>query len=296
MAKTIKFNLICDKNPVRTLEDLRNNFCIEDVLIYYNNKLLHRWLNVRGYNEQLKEVEAISTTNELDIIRKLINIFEVETDEQKVEENIYILKYKQEEETKLEEYKKMNYEISSIISDYHSEYEELIDTIVENKDNMAQIKSAIKEIATNYKELFILNYKELFYRLLENAPMAIFVMLMNEDMRYCYLPKDDTENINEDKKSMYNNICNLLEYENLVKILSDNLKEFSGDTDSYWDDIETKDKQYMILKIEQGNFVREAGKKGGDLDTSQINNKFVILSGIDYKSNNSKDKLLYLEV
>ena len=25
MAKTIKFNLICDGNPVRTIEDLQNN-------------------------------------------------------------------------------------------------------------------------------------------------------------------------------------------------------------------------------------------------------------------------------
>lgn len=30
MAKTIKFNLICDNTPVRTIEDLQNNFSIED--------------------------------------------------------------------------------------------------------------------------------------------------------------------------------------------------------------------------------------------------------------------------
>lgn len=46
MAKTIKFNLICDEKPVRTIEDLQNSFSIEDVLNYYNNQLLHRWLRV----------------------------------------------------------------------------------------------------------------------------------------------------------------------------------------------------------------------------------------------------------
>lgn len=40
MAKTIKFNLICDNTPVRTIEDLQNNFSIEDVLNYYRNGLL----------------------------------------------------------------------------------------------------------------------------------------------------------------------------------------------------------------------------------------------------------------
>ena len=39
MAKTIKFNLICDNTPVRTIEDLQNNFSIEDVLDYYRNGL-----------------------------------------------------------------------------------------------------------------------------------------------------------------------------------------------------------------------------------------------------------------
>ena len=29
VAKTIKFNLICDKKPVRTIEGLQNKFCIE---------------------------------------------------------------------------------------------------------------------------------------------------------------------------------------------------------------------------------------------------------------------------
>ena len=57
MAKTIKFNLICDNTPVRTIEDLQNNFSIEDVLNYYRNGLLCRWLKVRGYEEELKKVE-----------------------------------------------------------------------------------------------------------------------------------------------------------------------------------------------------------------------------------------------
>ena len=57
MAKTIKFNLICDNTPVRTIEDLQNNFSIEDVLDYYRNGLLCRWLKVRGYEEELKKVE-----------------------------------------------------------------------------------------------------------------------------------------------------------------------------------------------------------------------------------------------
>lgn len=52
MSKTIKFNLICDGNPVRNIEDLRDNFSIEDVLKVFHNGLLVRWLGVRGYFSQ----------------------------------------------------------------------------------------------------------------------------------------------------------------------------------------------------------------------------------------------------
>ena len=67
MAKTIKFNLICDGNPIRRIEDLTDNFSIEDVLAYYENGLLKKWLKVRGYTEHLEKVEEILTENQLDI-------------------------------------------------------------------------------------------------------------------------------------------------------------------------------------------------------------------------------------
>ena len=85
MAKTIKFNLICDEKPVRTIEDLQSNFSIEDVLDYYNNKLLHRWLSVRGYNSELEAVSAIYCNDPIEIIKELIRIFVVYTDEKKGE-------------------------------------------------------------------------------------------------------------------------------------------------------------------------------------------------------------------
>lgn len=35
MAKTIKFNLDCDDHSIRTIEDLREHFSVEDILNYY---------------------------------------------------------------------------------------------------------------------------------------------------------------------------------------------------------------------------------------------------------------------
>ena len=63
MAKTIKFNLNCDGHPVRTLEDLREHFSMEDVLEYLNNGMLARWLDIRGYAAEKEQVEQITAQN-----------------------------------------------------------------------------------------------------------------------------------------------------------------------------------------------------------------------------------------
>lgn len=306
MAKTIKFSLICDGNPVRTLEDLKNNFSIEDIITYFNNKLLHRWLSVRGYNVELEKVEKLQNLDCLELVKELIKIFDVETDPITIAENTYILQYKQERELLLEEYKKMDFKASAIIDDYHTGYRELIDTILENKNDIAKIKAAIKEIDRKYSNLYEMDYSSLFYNLSINAPMAVFVMLMNDNMRKKYLPlsitKEDETVTNDivndrDKSHMYRLICELVsDYNILVKILGDNLKSFAGVTDGYWKDVEPKGKKYMILSMEHGNYIRSAGVLGGDLDSDDINEKFVLLDGIDYKSNNEYDKLLYMEV
>ena len=90
MAKTIKFNLICDGNPVRTLDDLRNNFCAEDMLQYFHNGLLERWLTVRGFTEELEKFKKISPQNDIHIIKELVKIFGVDSELSDVEKDTYI--------------------------------------------------------------------------------------------------------------------------------------------------------------------------------------------------------------
>ena len=111
MAKTIKFNLVCDGKPIRTIEDLQNNFAIEDVLDYYNNKLLHRWLKVRGYDSELELVSKITSKDTMQIIKQLIRIFNIASDNQKMEESIYILKYFDERKKRNDIYANKKYSL-----------------------------------------------------------------------------------------------------------------------------------------------------------------------------------------
>ena len=213
----------------------------------------------------------------------------------------------------LDEYQKMDYKAQSIIDDYHTGYQQLIDTIIENKDDMAKIKAAITEIDASYSRIYNLDYRNLFYILEKQAPLAIFAMLMNSNMRKKYLPvisKDEngTEvsdlTVNNDKAAIFKCISYYITdsinqdgmFKRLPELLGGNLKTFSGATDEYWKDVEQKGKKFMILTMEKGNIIRASGESGGDLDVSGVNGQFVILDGIDYKSNNASHKLLYMEV
>lgn len=295
MAKTIKFNLIMDNKPIRTVDDFRENFVIEDVLELYDKGLLQKWLNVRGYDDFFTKVNEIKSDKNIEKIEKLIDIFEIECDENKMRECIETLNYEAERNLILKEYEKNNYKVKSIIDDYHSGYESLLDDIVKNKDNMPKIKSIIKEIENNYIKLFKLNYGRLFYyRFIECAPLAVFAILMNDKMRNYFIPSEDcleiTEIIYKDIKERIN------DGETLKEKLGSELKIFKGYTDSYWKDVEPKGKKVMIISMENGNYIRNVGKNGEELSNEDINYEFVILDGIDYKSNNANHELLYMEV
>lgn len=317
MAKTIKFNLICDGNPIRNLEDLQNNFSVEDVLGYYNNKLLHRWLKVRGYERELGFVNEITDEEPINIVKKLISIFDVSADEKYIDECTYMLEYIKERKEKYSIYEQNNYKAQTVLSDFQDGYQQLITTILENVSDITKIKSAISEMLENYYDIFKTNYRALFYTLYHRAPMAVFVLLTFDKARMFYLPLkvrireadsgeereiDDIECpypaeagvFTADKKQMYIAICNMIKKSE--SILGENIRTFSGVTDGYWKDLEEKGKKYMILSMNAGDYIRSAGEKDGDLKSADIKERFVILDGIDYKSNNVAHTLCYMEV
>lgn len=305
MAKTIKFNLICDNTPVRTLEDLRENFSVEDILKYYENKLLHRWLKVRGYTDELEKVSAIKEEKTLEIIKELIKIFNVAEDEIEIEQSVYMIEYLEERKIQYAAYEKEDYRVKNIIDDYMAEYRKLVDEILENSDDIARIKANIDKIVTDYSGILKLDYRKLYYTLQSKSVVAVMCLLMNEQARNYYLPieqKDDNGTVttdidsDSDKKVMFQKICLAIKSNKLETELGENLKSFAGITDGYWKDLEPKGKKYMIIRMESGDYVRSAGKSGGDLSSNDIENKFVILDGIDYKSNSATHQLLYMEV
>ena len=199
MAKTIKFNLICDETPIRTIEDLQEHFSIEDVYMYYENGLLQRWLDVRGYQKELQLVKDIKSDDSLFVIKELIKIFKVSTDDESIESSVYILKFQNERKELYSIYQKNKTKVESIIEDYQVGYDQHIRAILENSDDVQCIKANLEEIVTNYKWAFELNHREFFWTLYEKSDfLAIMCLLMNEKTRGYFLI-EEVETVKENK-------------------------------------------------------------------------------------------------
>ena len=197
MAKTIKFNLLLDKNPVRDIKSLQSNFCIDDILEVYQNGLLQKWLKVRGFDDYLEKVNNIKKDSS--VIVELIKIFDIQKDDAEIRESIYSLEFQENRKKYLRDFKMRNAKLKNIIEDYHKEYEKLIESIIEHKENMPFLKEASKEISDKYFKLFELNYKDSYELYKEKSPFMIYAILMNDKLSFLFMKN------NIIKQDLYNN-------------------------------------------------------------------------------------------
>lgn len=292
MAKTIKFNLILDNYPVRNIEGLQEHFSIEDMLKYFENGLLLRWLNVRGYDEQYAAVEAIDKSfDRKEIVTSLVKIFEVgEMDIADIEKAIGILTYLDEEKELNAIYKENAYAKKQIVDDYHSGYIALIMHMEENKDNMALLKADAIQMEREYFRLFELNHYELYFCLLESAPKAIFAILTRDVFRKFWIGEEANVRIYSSVKT------ELLATAKAKEILGGDLKIVKRNTQAMWDPIERPDVKVMVISLEARIFIKNAGNFSEKLGAPDINNKLVIFNGLEYQCNNENYELLYMEV
>lgn len=292
MAKTIKFNLILDNYPVRNIEGLQEHFSIEDMLKYFENGLLLRWLNVRGYEKQYAAVEAIDKSlDRKEIVMALVKIFEVvEMDDADIEKAIGILTYLDEEKELNAIYKENAFSKKQIVDDYHSGYAALVMHMEENKDNMAMLKADAIQMEREYFGLFELNHYELYFRLVETAPKAIFAILTRDAFRKFWIGDEANAKIYTSVKTA------LLATAKAKEILGDDLKIVKRNTQAMWDPIERPEVKLMVISIVAGTFIKNAGNFSEKLGNTDVNDKLVKFDGLEYQCNNESYELLYMEV
>lgn len=290
MAKTIKFNLILDGYPVRDLEGVREHFSIEDMLKYYKNGLLLRWLDVRGYKEEYEEVTKIpNSATDKDVIKQLSFILKVEMLDAVIEKSIAILEYRKEEERKLAVYENHKHRKERIINDYHKGYVELIHHMQDHQDNMELLKVDAIQMIDAYWNLFTLDAVRLYNQLEKNAPKAIFAMLTQEKIRREWM-------------GQYSNICTRIQHslqpEKLKVVLGNDLKSVKQNTYGNFKDVEPLGQKVMILWLHDSAYIRSQREEDFQMQLSskEVNGKLYVLDGLKYQSLLIAAEVLYMEV
>lgn len=330
MAKTIKFNLLCDNYPVRTIEDLQEHFNVEDVYEYYKNGLLHKWLKVRGYEEQLKKVEEINCQDAIEVLKELVKIFEILECE---EEDLKMYEFKLRYEEKKVAVHTENETRKNAIKTYTDEYEELKQKILTASNDIEIIKLSLETIIEDYTWMFEHDYKNMFYTFYKNkAWLAIVCLLMNEKIREYMFERKSDDFEDEYREQMFKACWTIGEDYKIRDQLKDHYKCVTGlNTSEEWYRLEPQGKKYMILHMTGGSYIKLAGdetketeeyahvtvataglgklfginssyameserKPENSLDYKDVNGKFPIVDGILYKSNCTMNSLYYMEV
>ena len=320
MAKTIKFNLNCDGHPVRTLEDLREHFSMEDVLEYLNNGMLTRWLDIRGYTAEKEQVEQITADNDRDRLWALVNIFDIDADQKEVTERAQQLDWKNRQKALSAAYQASGESRQRILSDYFSGYKNAVETILTNLEDYGSIKSAVADIDEHYQEAFDLQYKELIERIYgavwkdAHMPTALLALFTRPHMRAkYYLPEADTPSsfvmrLPTRIALSWPNYKQIMEYaqDTVPKEYDYNLKppfhvvrgEFGGGDKL----IQRSGQQVMVIKVESSdwNYVQVSAANGENAHSyyeinGMISGRFVLLDGLRCKLSQG-DALWYMEV
>ena len=301
MAKTIKFNLICDNKKIRTMDDLQDNFCIEDIFDYYENGLLLKWLQVREYNKQAEEVSKIGEKEPEKIIKKLIEIFEIE--KAGIDLTSEVLKVKiarGQDSTELYE---------DIAKYYKTDFESLMKNLIDKNTPIDIVKNNVSQLIKKYGWVFQIGSKKIFYDLLDaKSYFPIICLLTYEEARKYYLEKIPvsakaaTTQDELERYEIYEKIQRVSKNTVIDKRIRESSIFSSGDAygkygTKVWKHIRDEGKKYMILSIKVGDAIRSVkDKDSGGLNYYKVCGQFPILDGFDYWCSNVSNAVQYMEV
>ena len=204
MAKIPKFNLTMDGELVRSIEELQNNFSVDDILDHFESKRLHKWLKSRGFTDYLTKVEAIEYDEKTAIIKPLMDIFKIDYSDEDLADILDQLKYvpttanhtalvpvttAQADSNKFPVAPLSKDVSGSVNLDYESQkYDALVNEIINDPENLELIKKNIDILASKYYAFYSRDALYLFYKLSKHSHLALFAILDNPKAIKPYLP------------------------------------------------------------------------------------------------------------
>lgn len=101
MKIKVKFYMMfnCGETRIRTLDDLRENFCVEDVLMHFEDGRLEKWLDAWNYRHELEAVRGLKAsgkTNAREVLSELMRIFGAGMSDAEIDSELEVYDYCEE--------------------------------------------------------------------------------------------------------------------------------------------------------------------------------------------------------
>lgn len=315
MLKRIKFNLLLGNKYCKNIEDVKNNFNIHDILDYFNKGILEKWLTAQNLNDINEKVSAIDKN--ADIYKKVNSLMEIfYEDENNIKEMskeaTYMIEFENKRKDDLEVFSKNNFKEKEVVDNYFKNYEDIINLIMEKKEDYEFIKSSVKNISDNFMNAFEYNYFNLFKQLVSNECIfGILSFFINQKTKNYFFEDESIEKLinkifthSSGRLKAFNKDV-LMEYEESEEESSDEkqksnyllnkIKCYSQDTKKHFSTV-VEDKKCLILHIDSECNVTSFTDKSTEYSSDDVNNKFLILDGITYMGASESAQLIYMEI
>ena len=289
----LKFNLLIGGKECRTLEEVKENFNIDDIKKYYDSDLLERWLLNNDYKDLCYEIQALKSKvdihympacvlSHINIKQELKDIFFQEHKKNETVSSFVSITSNYKDYYNYNDYK--NY---STADEYFYNYNEIVNIII--NDSTDYIKSYIDLLAERYSYFFCYDYKNFIKKIMENKNYyALFCMFYNDFMRYYLIEDDNVSNFINEKiiKNISEKVNNDFSY---VKYYS----KSESNSDNHF--IEISNKECIILYIENASVTSIDDKNIVYNKDDIINDKFKKINGIRYNWQYN-NKIVYIEM
>lgn len=184
MKKVRNIPLILGDKKFFNIEDLKNDFNVNDILSSYKNDNLEIWLSHK-YNDLAEELKKINKSESpKKIIEDIIRIFF--KDDENLEAIVKDASFIIENTVDIE-----NKDIESELEDYINQYNSIADSIY-NLDialwDYESIKESIEKLYNEYNGLFNYYYEDFFYKFYNQKNYYVILsILANEGIRRIFL-------------------------------------------------------------------------------------------------------------
>ena len=315
MAKAIKFNLVWGEQPIRTIADLQSHFDAGELLKGYKSGTLRRWLSSRGYEEQLKKLDAVSDTDDESALLGLCDVFAVKMDEQEIKQCIAERNLPQEEDGSDSE--SADTDENAAAEDQQNSYQDLLQILYNDPSDLVQIRSTVKLLNDEHFDELKADGEELLQRLWDVSPYIVFCFLMYENTRKLVQDTNPVKNSTSfDYKAWESTIWGKIKTivrskESVIDALGDAVELYDVsqyDSSDGYRVVVPAGQKCLILSTGLGTRIREVGQVGPvyslgsrylfDIDDDE---RFPILNGFEYNVRFAYDEkfepaILYLEV